>query len=212
MKKILKRLAIALILLVFPLSAARATGSVPADNIAASVNPMVKLLQQQVVYSALASKTYTDKKNGFTLKLPTGWKKLPVSSGTLFAAQPINDATIQWLVSSTKYSTQKRATTANTTLTKKPKDYANMLLAAFQQQFPDGNCLMKSYGKKTIGVNVGARANITCSLGGTNYVLSVFAFVHKLTYYSVMYFIPSTKFSKTAPKLDAITVTLVITK
>jgi hypothetical protein len=180
-----------------------------------SANQFVVLIQQfkkQIAMVTAQSKTYSDTKNGFSITLPAGWKKLKSSTDTLFTAQPTKNNLVQWTMSSTKYKTQKQANQANTTLTKKPQDFGNLLLAALQNGFPTGSCVLNSAKKKTISSYTGARVNIDCTMDTTQYTFSIFAFVRKLRYYSVMYITPTTEFTQYLKQLDSITKSLKFTK
>lgn len=201
------RLAIALAMLVFPLRAALAATAIPADQITAIVRPAAQQFRALTASAGGPGKTYTVK-NDFTVTLPSDWKNLPSSSITIFAAQPTNNNAAQLIMTLTKYTTQKTANDANALLTKTPDKYGQLILKGFQKEFTDKNCTLKNTGKKTIGSNTGARANVICGPAGSQYTFSTFSFIHKLTYYAVAYAIPTSQSPKLMPKFDAVTATI----
>ncbi|MFA6588381.1 MAG: hypothetical protein WCT08_04920 [Patescibacteria group bacterium] len=203
---------IALAMLLFPLHAVLAASNSLIDQVTTPLHPILQQLHAKTYNATAQGKTYTDKKNGFSLTLPTGWKKITTPANSIFAAQPTNNIDAELLLTMTKYKTQKQANAANTSITKNPKNFGKLLLKGFQAEFPTGNCILKTALKKNLGGKVGTRANVNCVLGTTSYTLSTFAFVHKLTYYAFVDLAPTSQFSGLLPKFDAIIASMKFTK
>lgn len=207
MMKLPLRIAIILGVTVMPLHAVFAVPTIPADEIAATIKPLTRQYQWLFVKASAKGKTYTVKKQ-FTLVMPTTWKKLTTAAGYTFSAQPVGDDTTGFLITTVKYSTQKKATTANNNLRKTPNVYGDLVLKQLRLAYPDQVCTIRNVGKKTLGTNNGARVNVICGPEDSQITFSVFSFIHGLTFYGVMYVIPTPQFSKLMPTLDAITASI----
>lgn len=207
-----KRTLSALIIgvVIFYAQATFAAVNPPTNEVKDAINPAVKEFEKLQVSLLAKSKTYTDTKYGFTVTLPSTWKKMKATTGILFAAQPANNSHAAWLLTRTKYSTQKQADYVKNRLKNNTSDYGQIVLEELQQQFSDEVCTLEKVGKKTLGVNSGARANVVCTKDDLSVVFSLFSFVNKKTFYSATYVIYESAFAKSLAQFDAVTKTLVI--
>ncbi|MFH0829066.1 MAG: hypothetical protein V1907_02710 [Candidatus Kerfeldbacteria bacterium] len=197
--------------LLLPGQIASASSS-PTDQLVKTLQPIISQLHSQAGTVSIQGKSYTSKKNGFTLTLPTGWVKLTPPAGILFAAQPADNTSVEWLFAVTKYKTQKQADTASHTLLKHPKDYGQLLLTSLQTQFPTATCVLDRAFKKTIGGYIGGRAVVTCTMEGSTYTFGVFSYVRKLNYYSVTFMAPQSAYATYSAQVDSIIKSLKFTK
>jgi hypothetical protein len=185
--------AVGIVALALPLHGALALSSSITGPVKSSLIPVFQLINSSAVQAK--SKVYTVKKYNFTITLPSNWTKITPPSGSIFAAQPTADKTVEVIMSTTKYSTQKQANTAKTNLITKSKDFGNYLLTSFQTQFPTGTCTLGAAKKYTLGGYVGAWVSVNCTMDTTAYTFAVFAFVHQLNYFSMTYVGPQIQYN-----------------
>lgn len=130
-----------------------------------------------------AEKTYTDTENGFSVTLPSGWKKLKLDEPALLFNAQRNDRAAQWMLSMTPLKNKKAADGMKRSMTKQPKNFGKQVRKELNKQFGN-SCAMTSAVKKTIGSFTGAMSIYDCLSRGVKVTIQFFSFVQGTKQYS----------------------------
>lgn len=154
----------------------RAFGGVVLLSVFVLVTPLTALA---------AEKTYTDEENGFSVTLPSGWKKLESDEAdVLFNAQR-NDQGAQWLLSVSPLKNKKDADGMKKSMTKNPRSFGKQIKKELNKQF-ENSCSLTSAKKQSMGNFTGFLGMYNCKSMGVKVVIQFFSFVEGTNQYSAV--------------------------